>query len=466
MVLDDLGSSLRSTLNDLRGKSRISEEDVEEVVKDIQRSLLQADVDVDLVMELTDNIKTRALEEEPPSGTTAHDWVLRVVYDELVGLVGESTELPLESQTIMLAGLYGSGKTTTAAKMAWWFSGKGLRTAVIQTDTDRPGAYDQAKQMAENAEVEFYGDPDADDPVKIAREGLAATEDADIQIVDTAGRDALNRELVDQIEDIDRAANPDRNLLVIDAAMGQSAKDQAQEFEESIGIDGVVITKLDGTAKGGGALAAVNETGSSIAFLGTGETVSDIERFEPSGFISRLLGMGDLQQLTERVERAMEETEEDEDDWEPEDMLEGNFTLKDMRKQMQTMNKMGPLDQVMDMIPGMGGGLMDQLPDDAMDVTKDRLRDFEVIMDSMTEAELENPRIVGKQRTERIARGSGKPEERVQELLEQYNAMSRMLDQFGGMGEGDMERMMQKMQQQGGGGGMGGMGGGGGPFGD
>ncbi|PSP53214.1 signal recognition particle protein [Halobacteriales archaeon QH_3_68_24] len=462
MVLDDLGSSLRSTLNDLRGKSRISEEDVEEVVKEIQRSLLQADVDVDLVMELTDSIKTRALGEEPPAGTTAHDWVLRVVYDELVGLVGESTELPLESQTILLAGLYGSGKTTTAAKMAWWFSKKGLRPAVIQTDTDRPGAYDQAKQMAANAEVDFYGDPDAEDPVEIARDGLEATEDADVRIVDTAGRDALNRELVDRIEEIDEAVDPDRNLLVIDAAMGQSARNQAQEFEESIGIEGVVITKLDGTAKGGGALAAVNETGSSIAFLGTGETVSDIERFEPSGFISRLLGMGDLQQLTERVERAMAETEEEEDDWEPEDMLEGQFTLKDMRKQMETMNRMGPLDQVMDMIPGMGGGLMDQMPDDAMDVTKERLRDFEVIMDSMTEAELENPRIVGKQRTERIARGSGKPEQRVRELLEQYNAMNRMLDQFGGMGEGDMERMMQKMQQQGGD--VGGMGGG--PFGD
>ena len=462
MVLDDLGSSLRSTLNDLRGKSRISEEDVEEVVKEIQRSLLQADVDVDLVMELTDSIKTRALGEEPPAGTTAHDWVLRVVYDELVGLVGESTELPLESQTILLAGLYGSGKTTTAAKMAWWFSKKGLRPAVIQTDTDRPGAYDQAEQMAANAEVDFYGDPDAEDPVEIARNGLEATEDADVRIVDTAGRDALNRELVDRIEEIDEAVDPDRNLLVIDAAMGQSARNQAQEFEDSIGIEGVVITKLDGTAKGGGALAAVNETGSSIAFLGTGETVSDIERFEPSGFISRLLGMGDLQQLTERVERAMAETEEEEDDWEPEDMLEGQFTLKDMRKQMETMNRMGPLDQVMDMIPGMGGGLMDQMPDDAMDVTKERLRDFEVIMDSMTEAELETPRIVGKQRTERIARGSGKPEQRVRELLEQYNAMNRMLDQFGGMGEGDMERMMQKMQQQGGD--VGGMGGG--PFGD
>ena len=466
MVLDDLGSSLRSTLNDLRGKSRISEEDVEAVVKDIQRSLLQADVDVDLVMELTDNIKTRALEEEPPSGTTAHDWVLRVVYDELVDLVGESTDLPLESQTIMLAGLYGSGKTTTAAKMAWWFSGKGMRTAVIQTDTDRPGAYDQAKQMAENAEVEFYGDPDADDPVKIAKEGLEATEDADIRIVDTAGRDALNRELVDQIEDIDRAADPDRNLLVIDAAMGQSAKDQAQEFEESIGIDGVVITKLDGTAKGGGALAAVNETGSSIAFLGTGETVSDIERFEPSGFISRLLGMGDLQQLTERVERAMAETREEEEaeDWSPEDLLEGDFTLKDMRKQMEAMNNMGPLDQVMDMIPGMGGGLMDQLPDDAMDVTQERMRDFDVIMDSMTEEELENPRTIGQSRTERICRGSGKPEERVRELLEQHKQMSQMLKQFQGMGDGDMERMMKQMQQGDGDmGGMGGMGGGG-PF--
>jgi signal recognition particle subunit SRP54 len=460
MVLDDLGSSLRNTLNDLRGKSRISEEDVEDVVKDIQRSLLQADVDVDLVMELTDNIKTRALEEESPAGTTAHDWVLRVVYDELVDLVGESTDLPLESQTVLLAGLYGSGKTTTAAKMAWWFSKKGLRPAVIQTDTDRPGAYDQAKEMAERAEVDFYGDPDADDPVEIARDGLAATEDADVRIVDTAGRDALNEELIDQIEEIESAAAPDRNLLVLDAAMGQSAKDQAQEFEESIGVDGVVVTKLDGTAKGGGALAAVNETGSSIAFLGTGETVQDIERFEPSGFISRLLGMGDLEQLTERVERAMAETEEEDEEWEPEDMMKGDFTLKDMRKQMQTMNKMGPLDQVMDMIPGMGGGLMDQLPDDAMDVTKERLRDFEVIMDSMTDEELENPRVVGKSRVERIARGSGRPEERVRELLEQYNAMNRMLQQFQGMGDGDMERMMKKMQE--GGGGMGGMG----PFGD
>jgi signal recognition particle subunit SRP54 len=459
MVLDDLGSSLRGTLDTLRGKSRISEEDVDEVVKEIQRSLLQADVDVSLVMDLSDAIEERSLEEEPPGGTSARDHVLRIVYEELVDLVGDSTTIPLEEQTIMLAGLQGSGKTTTAAKMAWWFSKKGLRPAVIQTDTFRPGAYEQAEQMAERAEVEFYGDPDADDPVEIAREGLEATEDADVHIVDTAGRHALEDDLIAEIEDIESAVDPDRSLLVLDAAIGQGAKDQARQFDESVGIDGVAITKLDGTAKGGGALTAVDETGSTIAFLGTGETVQDIERFEPDSFISRLLGMGDLKQLTERVERAMEETGEEDDDWDPEDILQGDFTLRDMRKQLQTMNKMGPLDQVMDMIPGMGGGMMDQLPDDAMDVTQERMGEFDVVMDSMTEEELENPRVIGASRIERIARGSGTDEETVRELLEQHRMMRRTLDRIQGMGQGDMQRMMNKMG--GDGGGMGGMG----PFG-
>jgi signal recognition particle subunit SRP54 len=467
MVLDDLGSSLRGTLDRLQGKTRLDEEDVEEVVREIQRSLIQADVAIDLVMDLSDNIEQRALEEEPPGGTTARDFVLRIVYEEMVDLVGDSTDLPLESQTILLAGLQGSGKTTTAAKMAWWFSKKGLRPAVIQTDTFRPGAYDQAKEMAERAEVTFYGDPDAEDPVAIAREGLEATEEADVHIVDTAGRHALEEGLIDEIEAIDSTVDPDRSLLVMDAAIGQGAKDQAQRFEDAIGVDGVVITKLDGTAKGGGALTAVNETDSSIAFLGTGETVQDVERFEPNGFISRLLGMGDLKQLAERVERAMETTDEEED-WDPEDIMSGQFTLKDMRHQMNAMNKMGPLDQVLDMIPGLGGGLKDQLPDDAMDVTQDRMRGFEVIMDSMTESELENPRSVGANQVRRVARGSGQPEERVQELLEQHRMMERTLKQFQGMGDADMQRMMKRMEGEGGGGmgGMGGMGGGGGgPFG-
>jgi len=459
MVLDNLGSSLRGTLSKLQGKSRLDEDDVAEVVKEIQRSLLQADVDVDLVMDLSDAIETRALEEEPPAGTSARDHVLKIVYEELVDLIGESTEIPLESQTILLAGLQGSGKTTSAAKMAWWFSKKGLRPAVIQTDTFRPGAYDQAEEMTERAEVEFYGDPDADDPVEIAREGLEATEDADVHIVDTAGRHALEDDLIAEIEDIESAVDPDRSLLVLDAAIGQGAKDQARQFDESVGIDGVAITKLDGTAKGGGALTAVDETGSTIAFLGTGETVQDIERFEPDSFISRLLGMGDLKQLTERVERAMEETGDEDEDWDPEDLMKGEFTLHDMQKQMQAMDNMGPLDQVMDMIPGMGGGFMDELPDDAMDVTQDRMRNFEVVMDSMTEGEMANPRSIGAAQVKRIAKGSGQPEDTVRELLDQHKMMAQTMKQFQGMGDGDMQRMMQQMQQGGGGGGGGGFGG-------
>ncbi len=451
MVLDDLGRSLRGALDRLHGSSRLSEADVKEIVKEIQRSLLSADVDVSLVMELSESIERRALDEEPPAGTSARDHVLRIVYEELVDLIGESTEIPLQEQTILLAGLQGSGKTTSSAKMAWWFSTKGLRPAVIQTDTFRPGAFEQSREMAERAEVDFYGDPDADDPVQIAKDGLDKTADADIHLIDTAGRHALEDDLIEEIEEIDEVVGADLNLLVLDAAIGQGAKEQAREFDNAIGIDGVVITKLDGTAKGGGALTAVNETDASIAFLGTGEGVQDVERFEPSGFISRLLGMGDLKQLAERVERAMLETDVEEDEWEPEDLLSGEFTLNDLRHQMTAMNRMGPLDQVMDMIPGIGGGLMDQLPDDAMDLTQDRLRRYEVIMDSMTDDELENPRKVGQSRVQRIARGSGTDEDAVRELLQHHRMMERTIKQFQQMGQGgDMQRMMKQLQGGGG----------------
>ncbi len=452
MVLDDLGGSLRETLRSMRGQGRLDEDDIEAIVKDIQRSLLKADVDLDIVMELSERIRTRGLDEEPPAGTSAHDHLLKIVYEEMVELIGESTVLPLEPQVILLAGLQGSGKTTTSAKIAWWFDRKGLPSAVIQTDTFRPGAYEQSKEMAERAGVEFFGDPDAEDPVEIATAGLDATAEAEVRIIDTAGRHALEEDLIDEMEAIEEAVDPDVNLLVLDAAIGHGAKEQAREFEDTIGIDGVVITKLDGTAKGGGALTAVAETDSSIAFLGTGETVKDIERFEPSGFISRLLGMGDLQQLAERVERAMAESDADPEDWDPESIFEGDFTLIDMRHQLEAMQNMGPLDQVMDLIPGLGSNLKDQLPDEAMDVTDERLMRYRIVMDSMTDDELRNPSDIGASQIERIARGSGTDEEVVRELLQQHRMMEQTLNQFRGMGEGDMQRMMKRLQQHGGGG--------------
>ena len=445
MVLGDLGSSLQDALEKVAGRSRIDEEAVEEVVRDIQRALLQADVDVSLVNELSDSIRDRALNEEPPAGTSPREHVLRIVYEEMIDVVGDATEFELEEQTILLAGLQGSGKTTTSAKMARWFSRKGLRPAIVQTDTFRPGAYEQSKEMADRAEVPFYGDPDSEDPVGIAREGLDEFEDRDVVIVDTAGRHALEEELIAEIEDIEEVVDPDMSLLVLDASIGQSAGEQADAFDESVGIDGVVITKLDGTAKGGGALTAVDQTDSSVAFIGTGEEVSDVERFDPDGFISRLLGMGDIRALVDRVEEAMEESDIEEEELDPEKLLSGDFTLRDVYKQMEAMGSMGRLDQVMDMIPGMGGmgALKDEMPEDFAEVTEKRLDKYRAVMDSMTDEELDNPSRVGASEVRRVARGSGTSEEDVRELLEYYNTMEQTMSQLGG--GRDMERMMKKM---------------------
>tara|TARA_A100001037_G_scaffold306698_1_gene354239 strand:+ start:17295 stop:18671 length:1377 start_codon:yes stop_codon:yes gene_type:complete len=450
MVLGDLGTSLRTSLDKLRGKSRISEEELSEVIKDIQRALLGADVEVELVMSLSDSIRKRASNQEPPPGASASDHVLKIVYEELVNLIGGSSNIPLHPQKILLVGLQGSGKTTTAAKLSRWFSTKGLSSSIIQTDTFRPGAYDQTKQMAEKAEVTFYGDSSSNDPLEILQSGMKSVQNTDVCIIDTAGRHALEDDLILELKKIDNIAKPDLSFLIIDAALGQGAKDQAKLFHEAIGIDGVIITKFDGTAKGGGALTAVNETNTSIAFIGSGETIHDFERFEPNGFISRLLGMGDLKQLTERLERAMQEFADEEEDWDPMSLLKGPFTLLDMRRQMRAMNKMGPLDQIIDLMPSFGKGPLNNLPNDAIDLTKDRLVIYEIIMDSMTSSELKNPRTIGASRIERIARGSGVGEDEVRELLSQHRNMEKGIKQMQGLGQGDIKRAMKRMQKGGG----------------
>ncbi len=446
MVLDELGSSLQGALEKIAGKSRIDEEAVEEVVKDIQRALLRADVDVDLVNDISDSIRDRSLEEEPPKGTSAREHVLRIVYEEMLSALGGETEIPLEKQVILLAGLQGSGKTTSSAKLASWFEKKGLSPGIIQTDTYRPGAYDQGKQLAEEAGVPYHGDPEADNAVEIAKKGLEELQERDVIIVDTAGRHSLEEELIDEIEQIEKVVEPDINLLVLDASIGQGAGEQAQAFESSIGIDGVVLTKLDGTAKGGGALSAVNQTNSSVAFIGTGETIRDFEKFDADGFISRLLGMGDIKALVNRVEEAMQETETEED-LDPEKILQGEFTLKDVYSQMEAMSNMGPIDQVMDMLPGMGGlgKIKDELPEDFAGVTNEKMTVYRAIMDSMTDEEMENPKSIGASQVRRIAMGSGTSEEEVRELLEYYRTMERTMKQMGGGGGRQMKKMMEQM---------------------
>jgi signal recognition particle subunit SRP54 len=442
MVLDKFGSSVKSAINKVKsGSGTLSEDEVKPVIKEIQRSLLTEDVDTNTVSEITDNIENRALNEEPPAGVSPRDHILNIVYEELLNIIGEATEIPLEEQTILLSGLQGSGKTTSSAKIAWWFAKKGLKPAVIQTDTMRPGAHRQLEQLSNEADIMSYTDTDANDAVQIAKDGLEETKEADVRIVDTAGRHATEQQLIDEIIKIEESINPDRNLLVVNAGVGKSVKKQAQKFDNSIGISSVVVTKVDGSAKGGGALTAIRESDASISFLGNGESVKDIERFEPDGFVSRLLGMGDLKQLSERVERAAHETKDD--DWEPEDMLEGEFTMYDMKKQMQTVSSMGKIGDIMNMIPGVGSSLLGNLDNEILEMQEQRMKSFEIIIDSMTEEEMKNPSIIGSSRKQRIARGSGTSIEQVEQLIQQYNQMDKLVNQMGSKER--MENMAENM---------------------
>jgi signal recognition particle subunit SRP54 len=437
-MLDNLGSNLKDALRKLAGKTVIDRAAVEELVKDLQRALLQSDVNVKQVMQLSQTIKKRALDEQPPKGVTAREHVLRIVYEELVALVGKKVEVTLGKQVILMAGLQGSGKTTTTAKLARFFKRKGMRVAVICADTFRPGAYTQVKTLCDKVHVPCYGDPKEHDARKIVREGLAKLKE-EVIIVDTQGRHALEDELITEIIDLNEITKATHRWLVLDAALGQQAREQARRFHEAVNIDGVIITKMDGTAKGGGAMSAVAETGSGIVFIGQGETIEDLEWFDPNSYISRLLGMGDLKALAERVQESI-----DEQDIDVNAMLSGKFTLRDMYRQLEAVNKMGPLKQVLSMLP-LGG--MD-LPTEALDVTASKMSKYRVIMDSMTSVELDDPTVLNGSRIQRIAQGAGANLEEVRELIKYYKMMKRTFKGLKG-GEKGMQRLMKKFGKMG-----------------
>jgi len=435
-MLDRLGTSLKDALKKLAGKTVVDRAAVEELVKDLQRALIQADVNVRMVMALSQSIKARSLDEQPPKGMTVREHVLRIVYQELVKLVGSTGEAKLEPQVILMAGLQGSGKTTTTAKLARYFQRKGMRVGVICADTFRPGAFDQLNTLCTRINVPVFGNPDAKDALKIVREGLSSMSGNEVVIIDTQGRHALEGELIQEIIDIQKIASARHRWLVIDAALGQQAAEQARRFHDAINIDGVIITKMDGTAKGGGALSAVAETASGIVFIGSGETIDDLERFDPDGFISRLLGMGDLKALVERAEETMAGREVDVNA-----MLRGKFSLRDMYQQLEAVNRMGPLKQIMSMLPL---GNM-EIPQDAYDVTSTKMQRYRIIMDSMTDPELDDPSVMGSSRIHRIALGAGASPEEVRELLRYYKMMKKALKGVrGGQGKLNMQRMMKK----------------------
>lgn len=436
MVLEGLGKSLRNAVARVTGATSVDEQLIKDVIKDLQRALLQADINVQLVLELTKRIEERATGEKPPAGKSPKEHVVNIIYQELVELVKSDEGLRMEPQTIMMVGLYGQGKTTTTGKLAHLFSKKGFKVGLIAADIYRPAAYEQLSQLGEKVGVDVYGEPGKKDAAEIVKNGMKHFKDKKIIIIDTSGRHGLEADLIKELKDISAVAKPDERFLVLDSQVGQQAGPQAEAFHNAVGVTGVILTKMDGSAKGGGAISAVNKTSARIVCIGTGEHIRDLEPFDANRFISRLLGMGDLSAL---MEIAKEELQGDDD---LEDvssrMMSGKFTLNDMYKQMLAIGKMGPLQKVMSMIPGMSK-MEDKIN---YEETQARLLKYRYIMDSMTSEEKDDPSVIKSSRVQRISRGSGTSVQDVRELLKQYNQSKKTVKTF--MGNRKMRKQMMK----------------------
>jgi signal recognition particle subunit SRP54 len=423
MSIDRLGSSLYEAIRKVFRASVIDEATVKELVHDIQKALLQADVNVQLVLDISKRIEERALKEKVPQGVSRREHLIKVVYEELTRFLGErSIQVKIEPgkrKVIMLVGIQGSGKTTAAAKLARYFQKRGLRPALVCVDTYRPGAYAQLQQLASRINVPFYGDLKAKDPVKVAFIGLKQFGDKDIVIIDTAGRHKEEQELIKEMKMLEKTLKPDEVMLVIDGTIGQQATVQAKAFHEAAPIGSILVTKLDGSARGGGALSAVAATGAPIKFIGTGEKIEDIESFVPSRFVGRLLGMGDLETLVEKVREAEVKVPEKK----AKAILSGKFTLTDMYEQFEAMKGMGTFRKLLKMLPGMSYNI----PEDMLNTAEGRLEKWRVMIQSMTPREKDDPKIFNASRMKRVARGSGTSEKEVKELLKQYVMMRRML---------------------------------------
>ncbi|MBI1972708.1 signal recognition particle protein [Candidatus Woesearchaeota archaeon] len=440
MVLDALGNSLKNTLKKLAQAVFVNDKLLDELVREIQRALLQADVDVKLVFELTNKIKERAKGEKPPSGVTQREYLVTIVYQELVRFFGEEkhgiTITKKKPFIIMMVGLYGSGKTTNLAKMAKYYQKRGYKVALVGLDVHRPAAPLQLKQLADQLKIPSFIEPKEKDALKIWKKFRDTYSAFDILLVDTAGRDALSKDLIAEIEAVNKAVQADERLLVISADIGQAARKQAQQFHDSCGVTGVIVTKLDGTAKGGGSLSACAATKAPIKFIGVGEKLEDLEEFNPSGFVGRLLGMGDIEALLEKAKEAI--TEEQAVDISKK-MMAGDFNLIDLYEQLRAMRKMGPLSKIMEMIPGMG---QLKLPKEMLQVQEEKIILWKYIIDSCTKQELEHPEILTKSRIERIAKGAGVQVKDVRDLLKQYNQSKKMMKMMKGKSP---EKLMKKI---------------------
>jgi signal recognition particle subunit SRP54 len=427
-MFDALSERLQNVFSGLRGHGKLTTEDIDAAMREIRLALLEADVNFKVVREFVKQVKERALGAEVMESLTPAQQVVKIVNDELTTLMGAGdSRLAISGKpptVVLLAGLQGSGKTTTAAKMAQYLKKEGKKPVLIAADVYRPAAIDQLVTLAGRVQVPVYA-PGADvDPVDIARDGVAfARQQGDVAIIDTAGRLHIDEELMGELVRIRDAVRPQNILLVIDAMIGQDAVNAAEEFRQRIDIDGVVLTKLDGDARGGAALSVRAVTGKPIKFASTGEKLGDFDVFHPDRMSNRILGMGDVLSLIERAEESVDEKKAAEMEAR---LRRAEFTFDDFLENIKQVRKMGSLSSIMGMLPGMGQ--MKQLKN--VEVDDRQLDRIEAMIFSMTAQERRHPEIIDGGRRQRIARGSGVKVQDVNQLMKQYREMQKLLKMF------------------------------------
>jgi signal recognition particle subunit SRP54 len=423
-LLDSLRSGLQNAVKKLLGNDIVDEAAIKEFVRDLQRALIQADVNVKLVLSVTESVQKRAMEEKPPPGLDRKNQIVKILYDELDKLLGGDQELKLDRtkpSVIVMLGIQGSGKTTTVGKLARFYAKRGFKVGVVAADTFRPGAVTQLKTIAGVVGVDIFSDEKEKDSVKVAEEGRRAFGDAgkNLIIIDTAGRHKEEQSLLDEMSKIYSKVKPDVNLLVVDGTIGQQAFNQAAAFHRASPVGGIVVTKLDGAAKGGGALAAVGATGAKVFFIGTGERVDDLEEFSATRFVGRLLGMGDLKALLDMAKQVEGEVDEKR----VQRMVSGKLTMDDFLFQFEQVNKMGSLKKILDLIPGVAGNMKNE----DLEKAEKNMKAWKPIIQAMTAEEKAAPEKLNAPRVKRIAQGSGRTEKDVRELIARYRQTKSMM---------------------------------------
>jgi signal recognition particle subunit SRP54 len=426
-MFETLSDRLGGVLKNLRNRGRLTQQDVTEVLAEVRTALLEADVNVTVVRDVVERIQSQAVGATSSTALNPGQQIIKIVNDELVSMLGgETLKIMYASQpptVVLMAGLQGSGKTTSAAKLASWFKSQGRQPMLVGADLQRPAAVEQLRVLGAQLNIPVFSAPG--DPVKTARLGLAEAKSLgrDVLIVDTAGRLAIDEEMMQQVKDISKAVKPNYTFLVVDAMTGQDAVTVAQAFDATLSIDGVVLTKLDGDARGGAALSVKHVLGKPIAFAATGEKLDAFEQFHPDRMASRILGMGDMLTLIEQAEKVFEKDKAEEA---AAKMLEGEFTLADFLEQLQQLKKMGSLQGIMGMMPGVPKEMKNaQIPDD-------QVRRTEAIIFSMTAQERANPELINGSRRVRISKGSGTTVADVNRLVKQFTEMKKMMKQMGG----------------------------------